>query len=36
MNGHAAYVAGPALLLLLLAWGLILLSDALNEGVTRR
>jgi len=36
MSQQSLYVVGPALLLLLLAWGLILLSDALNEAVTRR
>jgi peptide/nickel transport system permease protein len=36
MHSQPLYILGPALLLLLLAWGLILLSDALNEAVLAR
>lgn len=35
MSAQHLYVLGPALLLLLLAWGLTLISDALNEAVHR-
>lgn len=36
MSGQHLYVLGPALLLLLFAWGLTLIADALNEAVHRQ